>query len=188
MNNDALVAALGPDAVGAVHGYRLAVMAEAERRGLRLVSDALSGLVLLPGGGCTTVDPIDIRLTVEEGGRRSDLAGIRLTWGPAGGWSVSPGTTGGPHGFYAGPGAVASDLVPTPPQLLDWVTGTLRGAALPPVGVEIDDDPAVIGRLLALVDQERRSPVAAAFAPCRTSAARPGRNGDDDLGATTAAS
>jgi hypothetical protein len=34
MNNDALVAALGMDAVAAVHGYRLHVISEAERRGL----------------------------------------------------------------------------------------------------------------------------------------------------------
>ena len=33
VNNDALVAALGLDAVAAVHGYRLAVLAEGQRRG-----------------------------------------------------------------------------------------------------------------------------------------------------------
>jgi hypothetical protein len=43
MNNDALVAALGMDAVAAVHGYRLHVISEAERRGLRLINGALPG-------------------------------------------------------------------------------------------------------------------------------------------------
>lgn len=42
MSNDALVAALGLDAVAAVHGYRLAVLTEAERRGHHVVSRALS--------------------------------------------------------------------------------------------------------------------------------------------------
>jgi hypothetical protein len=37
MNNDALVSTLGMDAVGAVHGYRQAVIAEAARRGLGLM-------------------------------------------------------------------------------------------------------------------------------------------------------
>ena len=63
MNNDAMVAALGADAVAAVHGYRLQVIAEAERRGLRLVSEALCGVVRLAADVCLVVDPIDIRLT-----------------------------------------------------------------------------------------------------------------------------
>jgi hypothetical protein len=48
VNNDALVAALGPDTVAAaVHGYRLAVIREAERRGLTLVSEPLSAVIQL---------------------------------------------------------------------------------------------------------------------------------------------
>ena len=38
MNNNALVAALGSDAVAAVHGYRLEVVDEARLRGLTLRS------------------------------------------------------------------------------------------------------------------------------------------------------
>jgi hypothetical protein len=41
MNNHALIAALGPDAVDAVHGYRVAVLAEAERRWLCLAAEAV---------------------------------------------------------------------------------------------------------------------------------------------------
>ena len=62
VNNDALVAALGPDTVAAVHGYRLAVIREAERRGLTLVSESLSAVIQL-SAGCVVVDPVDIRLT-----------------------------------------------------------------------------------------------------------------------------
>jgi hypothetical protein len=62
VNSDALVAALGPDAVAAVHGYRLALLAEADRRGLRLVSEAPTDAVPGAAGRCVVVDPIDIRL------------------------------------------------------------------------------------------------------------------------------
>ena len=115
MDNDALVAALGPDAVAAVHGYRLAVLAEAGRRGLR-------------------------------------------TWGPARGWSSSHRTASGPLRSYAGPAAAPSDLVPTPQQVLDWASTDVRGAAAPPVGVELDDDPVVIRRLLDFADPQEHLP------------------------------
>jgi hypothetical protein len=46
------VAALGLDAVAAVHGYRLAVLVEADSRGLRLISPALSDGVPVSSGVC----------------------------------------------------------------------------------------------------------------------------------------
>ena len=57
VNNDALVAALGRDAVTAVTGYREQVVAEGARQGLRLVGRPL-------------VDPIDIRLRIGPSRRR----------------------------------------------------------------------------------------------------------------------
>lgn len=168
MNNDALVAALGLDAVAAVHGYRLAVIAEADRRGLCLVSDALSGVTSIPGGVCVVVDPIDIRLAFIHSRSRPDLAGTMLTWGPAHGWSLSHRTASEPLCFYAGPGASPLDLVPTPAQVLDWAADDAGGAAAPPVGVELDDDPGAIRRLLSCIDPQRSFPVTAAFAPTST--------------------
>lgn len=165
MDNNALVAALGPDAVAAVHGYRLAVLAEAERRGLRLVSGAVSGVAPTPGGGFVVIDPIDIRLTFLHSRHRPDLAGTTLTWGPARGWSSSHRTASGPLRSYAGPAATASDLVPTPFQVLDWASTDARCAAAPPVGVELDDDPVVIRRLLDFTDPQRGCPATGAFAP-----------------------
>ena len=88
MNNDALVAALGMDAVAAVHGYRRLVLAEAERRGLRLVSEALSEIVR-DCAQAHIIDPIDIRLSFRHCPGRPELAGRVLRWGPAHGWSVS---------------------------------------------------------------------------------------------------
>lgn len=165
MDNDALVAALGPDAVAAVHGYRLAVLAEAERRGLRLVSDPLSGVATTPDGGCAVIDPIDIRLTFLHSRHRPDLAGTTLAWGPARGWSASHRTASGPLRSCAGPGAAPSDLVPSPQQVLDWASSDDRGAAAPPVGVELDDDPAVIRRLLGFADPQEDLPVPGAPVP-----------------------
>ena len=57
VNNNALVAALGSDAVAAVHGYRLEVVEEARLRGLTLRS-APTG----PGA-----DPLDVRLVFADG-------------------------------------------------------------------------------------------------------------------------
>ena len=62
VNNDALVAALGRDAVTAVACYRERVVAEAARQGLRLVGGPL-------------VDPIDIRLRIGPSRRRPWLTG-----------------------------------------------------------------------------------------------------------------
>jgi hypothetical protein len=82
MNNDALVAALGMDAVAAVHGYRLAVRDEAAERGIYLVSEQLSGVIVVSPGECVIVDPIDIRLAFVHTSGRRGLAGRTLTWDP----------------------------------------------------------------------------------------------------------
>jgi hypothetical protein len=165
MNNDALVAALGLDAVAAVHGYRLGVLAEAERWGLHLVSEALSGVVSVSGGIRVVVDPVDIRLAFIYSRPRPDHAGTTLSWGPAHGWSLSHRAASAPLCFYAGPRAAPLDLVPTPPQVLDWATGDPLGTAAPPVGVELDDEPRAIHRLLAFIDPKRSFPILGAFAP-----------------------
>ena len=72
MNNNALVAALGSDAVAAVHGYRLEIVEQARLRGLTL-RPARTG----PG-----TDPIDIRLVFADG-PAAPLTGVVLAWGPA---------------------------------------------------------------------------------------------------------
>ncbi len=158
MNNDALIAALGMDAVAAVHGYRLAVADEAAERGISLVSEPLSGVVAVCPGVCTIVDPIDIRLAFVRARGRRGLAGRTLSWGPEHGWAISHRTAGGPLCFYAGPGASPLDLIPTPPQVLDRAADDFRGAAAPPVGVEFDDDPGAIRRLLDFIDPQAASP------------------------------
>src|SRR4051812_49171137 len=103
MNNHALVAALGMDAVAAGHGYRLHVISEAERRGLRLISEAPPDAVQV-SADVLIVDPIDIRLTFHRSCDHGDLAGRMLRWGPAHGWSLS--RTGAqahlPFSYYAG--------------------------------------------------------------------------------------
>lgn len=167
MNNDALVAALGMDAVAAVHGYRRLVVAEAERRGLRLVSEALSETVR-DCAHAHIIDPIDIRLSFRHCPGRPELAGRVLCWGPAHGWSVSHRTANAPLAHYAGPGAAPLLLVPTAPEVVVWATGQTAGPATPPTGVELDDDPEAIRRLLGFTDVAHPQPVRA-FRP----AARP---------------
>ncbi|MGH8939026.1 MAG: hypothetical protein ACRDV2_06715, partial [Actinomycetes bacterium] len=88
MNIYALVAALGMDAVAAVHGYRLQVISEAERRGLRLVSQAGSDIAQ-PSTDVRAVGSLDIRLTFLLTPGRAALAGRMLRWCPAHGWSLS---------------------------------------------------------------------------------------------------
>ena len=85
MNNDALVAALGPDTVAAVHGYRLAVLREGERRGLTLVSEPLSDVMQLPPGGCVVIDLVEIRLTFRTAPNPT-LSGRALRWCTVQGW------------------------------------------------------------------------------------------------------
>jgi hypothetical protein len=161
MNNDALVAALGMDAVAAVHGYRSAVICEAARRGLRLASGSLSEVVRT-AVGFRIVDPLDIRLTVRRSFGRSDLQGRVLRWSPEHGWTLCCTPTQLPVQYYAGPGAVPLHLVPTAGDVLDWAIADLDGpasrySALPPDGVNLDDDPATLHRLIAFIDPVRRS-------------------------------
>src|ERR1700754_2168098 len=100
MNNDAFVAALGRDAVTAVDGYRQHVISEAQRRGLRLVSEAFSDVGSV-AADADSVDPIDIRLTFLHCPGRGDLAGRTLRWCPAHGWSLSHRTANAPLSYYA---------------------------------------------------------------------------------------
>jgi hypothetical protein len=156
MNNDALFAALGTDAVAAVHGYRLHVIAEAGRRGMRLVNEPLPGVGrrAADGGG---IDPLDIRLIFDRCPARGDLAGGALSWTAEHGWSCRPGD-GAPRRYYAGPSASALDLVPRAASVLDWVTGAgaSRSVTIPsPPNVELDDDPDAIKRLLGFVEPRR---------------------------------
>ncbi len=151
MNHHALVAALGMDTVAAVRGYRLHVISEAERRGL-LVSEAPAGVVRLATDS-RFIDSIKIRLTFLHTPGRADLTGRTLGWYPAHGWSLS--RTGSPAllSYYAGPDADPLHLVPTAQDVLKWATGDFDGPAArhstPPKGVELDDDPEAIQRLLA---------------------------------------
>jgi hypothetical protein len=162
MNNDALVAALGMDAVAAVHGYRRLVVAEAERRGLRLVSAALTEIVR-DGARAHIVDPIDIRLGFRYCPGRPELAGRVLCWSPDHGWSTSHLTVNAPLAHYAGPGATPLLLVPTAPEVVVWAAGEVDGPATPPAGVQLDDDPRAIRRLLGFIDAEHPLRVPQAF-------------------------
>ncbi|MGD9527798.1 hypothetical protein [Pseudonocardia sp.] len=162
MNNDALVAALGMDAVAAVHGYRLSVLDEARRRGHRVVSQALSDVVPISSGVCVVVDPIDIRLTV-TGPAGGVLTGSTLVWNPAEGWSLA--RPDARPTFFAGPGAESLDLVPTAPEVLAWATDGAVGPTGPPLHVDLDEDTTTIGRLLAFIDPGRLRPMFDAFAP-----------------------
>ncbi len=152
MNNNALVAALGADAVAVVHGYRLDVISEAERRGLRLVSEGHSGVVQVSAEIGNT-DPIDIRLAFMHCPGHPELAGRTLRWGPAHGWSLSHRMANAPLSYYATPGATPLHLVPTASQVVEWATGECDGPARPAVGIELDDDPEAIRRLLSFIPQ-----------------------------------
>jgi hypothetical protein len=155
MNNDAFVAALGRDAAPAVHGYRQHVIAEAQRRGLRLVSEALPDVGNV-AADADSVDPIDIRLTFLHCPGRADLAGRTLRWCPAHGWSLSHRTANTSLSYYAGPMATPLLLVPAVPEVVDWATGEFDGPATPPVGVDLDDDAEAIHRLLGYLDDGRQ--------------------------------
>jgi hypothetical protein len=163
VNNDALVAALGPDTVAAVHGYRLAVIGEAERRGLTLLSEPLSAVIQL-SAGCVVVDPVDIRLTFRAApglklGRRA------LRWCPAEGWSIARNRLDPPARYFAGPGANPLQLVPTAEEVVDWACAQPNGSYEPPRGVGLDDDVAAIQRLLEFVDQQHPMSLYQAYLP-----------------------
>ena len=144
MNNNALVAALGSDAAAAVHGYRVAVVDEARVRGLTLRAARTSA----------AADPIDIRLVFADGPGGA-LTGQVLTWGPERGWSIARTAADPSPRYLAGPLALPIDLVPTPADVLDRVTGGRRGSTVPPLQVELDDDPAAVRRLLRFATARR---------------------------------
>lgn len=151
MDNDALVAALGSDAVAAVNGYRSRVVLEAGRRGVRLVSVPFPG----PGRDSTgthVTDPIDVHLRVVHSPGFPSLTGRTLHWSPARGWSMSHHTASAPLNHFAGPGAAAILLVPPVLAVVDWALGDLHGRGGPPVDVELDDDPVAIYRLRGFVE------------------------------------
>jgi hypothetical protein len=159
MNNDALIAALGVDAVAAVRGYRAAVVTDAARRGLVLTSSVLRDPARTTTG-TRVIDPVDIGLTFARGGVRTDLCGRLLRWSPATGWSSRVPADPASTRYYAGPDAVPLSLVPTAPQVLDWAVSGLdtvpaRHSTRPPSGVDLDDDPAALRRLIDFIDPPR---------------------------------
>ncbi|MCO1654654.1 hypothetical protein [Pseudonocardia humida] len=160
MKSDALIAALGVDAVAAVRGYRTAVVTDAARRGLVLTSSALTGPTRTAAAGTRVLDPVDIRLVFARGGVRADLSGRLLQWGPATGWSTEVPADPASVRYYAGPDAVPLSLVPTAPQILDWVVRGVDAAAArhpapAPDGVELAADPAALRRLIDFIDPPR---------------------------------
>ena len=134
MNNDALVAALGPNTVAAVHGYRAAVIEEAERRGLVLVSEPLSDLAQNSTGAFVVIDPVDIRLTFRAKPGLA-LAGRTLRWCPAEGWSIARSRLDLPARYLTSPEATPLEPVPTPAEVIDWACAQPAGSVEPPVGV-----------------------------------------------------
>ena len=144
MNNNALVAALGSDAVAAVHGYRVAVVDEARARG--------ADPATRPDLGHHRPDRHPARLR-RRSGRRAH--GQVLTWGPQRGWAIARAAADPSPRYLAGPLARPLDLVPTAADVLDRVTGGRRGSTVPPLQVELDDDPAAVRRLLRFASARR---------------------------------
>lgn len=174
MNNDALVAALGADTVAAVHGYRLAVIREAERRGLTLVSESLSAVIQL-SAGCVVVDPVDIRLTFRAASGFK-LANWALRWCPAEGWSIARDRLDPPTRYFAGAGASPLQLVPTAEEVVDWACAQPAGSNEPPRGLGLDDDVAAIERLLGFVDQQHPMSLYQAYLPAHVCSSRDDRH------------
>lgn len=163
MDNDALVAALGVDAVAAVHGYRLGVLASAAARGFPLCSAPLSPVVERPGRA-GRIDPIDIRLAFGAVAH-PPIVGRVLSWCPATGWSARDRGSASRR-YLAARSAAPLDLVPTPAEVLDWATtASLAGHRRGPAGVDLDDDPRAIARLLSLVDPGSRARAHKIFSP-----------------------
>lgn len=158
----ALVAALGMDATAAVRGYRLRVIAEAERRGLRLTSVPVPDVMQ-----CS----MQIRLAFLRSDGYADLAGRELRWSPR------------MAGRYPTPERTsrrATTPVPMPSHWtscpsLAWATGDINGPAAGhsgrPMGVELDDDPEAIQRLLGFVTPQRRPRVQEVSSPAEHAAA-----------------
>jgi hypothetical protein len=74
-----------------------------------------------------------------------------------------------PISYYAGSDATPLYLVPTAAEVMDWATGDLGapsvGGSTPPTGVELDDDPEAIQRLLGFLHPHGCAPVDEAFSP-----------------------
>jgi hypothetical protein len=140
MDNNALAAALGRDARAAVRGYRAEVVAQARGAGLVLVEQ--------PG----SLDTLDIALVVAGVRAPAGVSGRTLRWSAAHGWSVAHRGDGPARRHLAGADATPLDLVPTAAEVVAWVAAAPAGPRRPPAGVELDDDPAAITRLLAHAD------------------------------------
>lgn len=151
MTNSALIPALGPDVVDAVNGYRLAVLAEAGRRRLCLVAEAVPVDAAVAPGGIAGFRAIDIRLAFVYCRGRPNLAGRTLRWGPEQGWSMSHRLANLPLCYYARSVPNSPQLVPSPPELLDWAVADPSGGACPPAAGRLDNADA-LNRLLCFVD------------------------------------
>jgi hypothetical protein len=152
MNNHALIAALGPDAVDTVHGYRVAVLAEAERRRLCLAAEAVPVDAAVTPRGFAGIGAVAIRLAFIYCRSRPDLAGRTLQWGPEQGWSMSHRLANRPLCYYARSVTEPPQLVPSPPELLDWAVAEPSGGAYPPATGQLDNNADAIERLLKFVD------------------------------------
>ncbi len=128
MSSSARVAAYTVHAIATVHRYRLEVIAEARRRGLRLVSEAPSDLTQPLAGDCLVIDTADIRLIILDG---PGGGGARLRWNPDTGWWLARPGTDAHRNSYARADASPLDLLPPAQALLDWVAEELHAR---PVG------------------------------------------------------
>ena len=126
------------------HGYRLEIVEQARLRGLTL-RPARTG----PGA-----DPIDIRLVFADG-RAAPLTGVVLAWSPERGWSTAGSAAVRRRATWRARSPGRVDLVPTPADVLYRLTGQARGSKVPPLDVELDDDPAAIRRLLRFATARR---------------------------------
>jgi len=134
-------------------------VSEAERRELYLASETGADLAQ-PCTDIHLVDLIDIRLAFLHSPGGDDLASRMLSWSPAHGWSLSGTGAYPPLRYYAGLHAAPLHLVPTASEVLDWATrvldGPVEGHSAQPRGVELDDDPKAIQRLLSFADPQGR--------------------------------
>jgi hypothetical protein len=61
------------------------------------------------------------------------------------------------------PGASPLLLVPTAPEIVEWAIGACDGPATAPAGIELEDDPEAIRRLLSFIHPQRRLRASEAF-------------------------
>ncbi len=112
--NDASVAAHGIDAIAAVRGYRVQVIAEAARRGQLLVTVSPSVPVPASPDACLLIGPVEIRLMIPPSRGRDDPARRMLGWSPAHEWAVAQSATRPPFAYHADDCDRPVELVPTP--------------------------------------------------------------------------